>query len=165
MAHPSTSQTLVGIAFYNKPGNLQCPHWSLVLHRTHYDSKRVRVYQIRRHNDDWVLDHRKCHLTDLGDLIGVLHMTVSPHDIDDLDGLIRDYPAGNADHNPGQVFVWSDSAWVIRALYDMDCDEVAIIPGRFRVRSFWEMGIEKCHALREEPRIRGKIPIISWPTA
>ena len=92
-------------------------------------------------------------------------MTVSPRDTDDLDGLIRDYPAGKANHNPGQVFVWSDSAWVIRSLYDMDRDEVAIIPGRFRVRSFWEMGIEKCITLREKPRSQRRIRIISWLTA
>jgi len=161
----STSQTLVGIAFYHQP-NLRLPRWALVLHRKRYDSKHVRVYQISKNiaNDEWVLDHKKCHLEDLGDLIGVLHLTVSPHDINRLDQLLRAYPAGKESKNPGQVFAWSPSGWVIRALIEMHEEGFAIIPGKFRSRHLWEVGVELSYVLREKSATQ-RMPIIFWPTA
>jgi len=159
----TSTQTLVGIAFYDQPSR-QYPRWALVLHRRHYDSQRVRVYQIRKDNDDWVLDHKKCPLKALGDLIGVLHLTISPYDINVLDELLQAYPAGKESMNPGQVFAWSPSAWVIRALIDMHESRFAVIPGRFRHRTFWEEGSELSFILREESETEG-MRIMSWPTA
>ena len=159
----TVDKTLVGVAFYDQPG-LIYPRWALVLHQKHYNSRSVRVYQIRRHNDDdWALDHRMCHLKDLGDLIGVLHLTVSPYHIDVLDTLVQTFPAGKASLNPGQVFAWGPSAWVIRALSELHDYDYAIIPGRFRARHFWDEGVEWSFVLRRKSAVEG-IPMILWPT-
>ena len=162
---PPVRPTMVGIAFYNQP-NLRLPRWALVLHPRRYDSEHVRVYQIckRSNGEDWIVDHRICHLNALGDLIGVLHMTVSPYDLEILDTLLQTYPPGKEGSNPGQVFVWSPSAWVIRALSDLHENEYAIIPGKYRDRTAWEMATELCSMLRRMKPKAEKMRIISWPT-
>ena len=166
MSQSTVAQTMVGIAFYNQP-NLQHPRWALVLHRKHYDSKHVRVYQICKNtddNDEWFTDHKKCYLEDLGDLIGIVHLTVSPYRIDRLDGLLQDQPAGKAGDNPGQVFAWSPSAWVIRAIIKMHEAGFAIVPGQFRRRNVWGVAVELCSVLREKSASQ-KMPIVCWPSA
>ncbi|KAF8972191.1 hypothetical protein BDZ97DRAFT_1752783 [Flammula alnicola] len=117
MRHAPTLK--IGIALYNQ-SHVTTPMWALVFHPTSYDAADVSIHGIyARDVGEWVLRDRarspSCIRKD-PDLLGIIHVGDVPWERESFERFVRQFAAEKNGDNPGQVTVWSPSAWVIRVL-------------------------------------------------
>ncbi|KDR76011.1 hypothetical protein GALMADRAFT_139767 [Galerina marginata CBS 339.88] len=121
----SPPSLLIGIAFYLRHPNDRAPAWKFIFHKRRYTSKNVMVAGINKVQTpgggpadyEWAFEIEQ---DGLGEPLAVVHIGRIPWTRMEFLHFLRKFKAGRDGDNPGQVTVWSSSAWVIRVLHYLE---------------------------------------------